>query len=235
MAEWGALLRRCSGKPDRGFKSLPLRQPMRYLCCFGRKQVAATVVAITLATTFAIAPAPFSGSPASAAACTRQHSAKPNDSWSRLAARFKLSLRELLAINSASTRTAIFIGDTICVSQQQTEHSANQPLTQPTETYTRRQVVAIIREVWPDEHEENALLVAGRESRYVPTAIGGTGNCCYGLFQMYWSVHRSWLAKSGITEQSQLLDPRANAEAALALFRRNGNSWRPWWTSSWRP
>ena len=207
---------------------------MRYLCCFGRKQVAATVVAITLAFAFASAPVSISGSPASAAACTRQHSAKPNDSWSRLAARFKLSLRELLAMNSASTRTAIFIGDTICVSQQPIV--TQQPtVTKPTETYTRRQVVAIIREVWPDEHEENALLVARRESRYVPTAIGGTRNCCYGLFQMYWSVHRSWLAKSGITEPSQLLDPRTNAEAALALFRRNGNSWRPWWTSSWRP
>jgi LysM repeat protein len=234
VAEWGALLRRCSGKPDRGFKSLPLRQPMRSLCCFGRKQVAATVVAITLAFAFASAPVSISGSPASAAACTRQHSAKPNDSWSRLAARFKLSLRELLAMNSASTRTAIFIGDTICVSQQPIV--TQQPtVTKPTDSYTRRQVVAIIREVWPDEHEENALLVARRESRYVPTAIGGTRNCCYGLFQMYWSVHRSWLAKSGITEPSQLLDPRTNAEAALALFRRNGSSWRPWWTSSWRP
>ena len=207
---------------------------MRYLCCFGRKQVAVIVVAIMLATTFAIAPVPISGSPASAATCTRQHSAKPNDSWSRLAARFNLSLRELLAMNLASARTAIFIGDTICVSQQPSV--TQQPVvTWPTETYTRRQVVAIIREVWPDEHEENALLVARRESRYVPTAIGGSRNCCYGLFQMYWSVHRSWLAKSGITEPSQLLDPRANAEAALALFRRNGNSWRPWWTSSWRP
>ena len=201
---------------------------MRYLCCFGRKQVAATVLAITLAISFSIAPVPIGGSPASAAACTRQHSAKPNDSWSRLAARFNLSLRELLAMNSASARTAIFIGDTICVSQQPI-------VTKPTETYTRRQVVAIIREVWPDEHEENALLVARRESNYVPTAVGGARNCCYGLFQMYWSVHRSWLAKSSITEPSQLLDPRTNAEAALALFRRNGNSWRPWWTSSWRP
>ena len=160
--------------------------------------------------------------------------AKPNDSWSLLAARFKLPLRELLAMNSASTRTAIFIGYTICVSQKPIV--TQQPtVTKPRETYTRREVVAIIREVWPDDHEENALLVERRESRYVPTAIGGTRNCCYGLFQMYWSVHRSWLAKLGITEPSQLLDPRTNAEAALALFRRNGNSWRPWWTSSWRP
>ena len=234
MAEWGALLRRCSGKPDRGFKSLPLRQSMRYLCCLGRKQVAVAVVATTMAITFAIAPAPFGGSPVSAAVCTRQHSAKSNDSWSRLAARFKLSLREVLAMNSASSSTPIFIGDTICVSQQPSV-TQKPVVTQPTETYTRRQVVAIIREVWPDEHEANALVVARRESGYVPTAVGGTRNCCYGLFQMYWSVHRSWLAKSGITEPSQLLDPRTNAEAALALFRRNGNSWRPWWTSSWRP
>jgi hypothetical protein len=65
--------------------------------------------------------------------------------------------------------------------------------------------------------------------------IGGKGDCCYGLFQMYWSVHRAWLADKGVTSASQLLDPRVNAEAALTLYRRNGNSWRPWWTSSWRP
>jgi hypothetical protein len=65
--------------------------------------------------------------------------------------------------------------------------------------------------------------------------VGGKGNCCIGLFQIYWSVHQSWLAVSGVTTVEQLLDPRTNAEAALALYRRNGNSWRPWWTSSWRP
>jgi len=48
-------------------------------------------------------------------------------------------------------------------------------------------------------------------------------------------VHRAWLASQGITSAAQLLDPRMNAEAALTLYRRNGNSWRPWWTGSWRP
>ena len=45
-------------------------------------------------------------------------------------------------------------------------------------------------------------------------------------------VHKSWLARSGVTDPSQLLDPRVNARAAYELYRRNGNSWRPWWTSS---
>ena len=69
----------------------------------------------------------------------------------------------------------------------------------------------------------------------MPHVVGGKNDCCLGLFQMYWSVHKSWLARSGVTDPSQLLDPRVNAQAAYELYRRNGNSWRPWWTSSWRP
>jgi len=165
---------------------------------------------------------------ASAAACTRQHTAKPNDSWTRIAARFGLSVQGLLALNGASTKTPIFVGDTLCISTKPI-------ISAPAERYTRKQSAAIIREVWPDELEETALYVARRESKLTHTAVGGRNDCCLGLFQMYWSVHRSWLGDMGVTEPSQLLDPRVNAEAALALYRRNGNSWRPWWTSSWRP
>ena len=212
MAEWGALLRRCPGKPDRGFKSLPLRH----------KALVALVLSAFVA---AVVPA---GSLASASVCTKMHMAKPNDSWTRIAARFEMSLASLLSLNGASTGTALFVGDQVCVS--------NQPvMSPPAERLNRRQVAAVIREVWPDELEETALFVARRESNLVHTAVGGRGDCCIGLFQIYWTVHRSWLTKSGITDPSQLLDARANAEAALALFRRNGNSWRPWWTSSWRP
>ena len=213
MAEWGALLRRCPGSPDRGFKSLPLRHAMAralaMFACFVSVQV---VVPTT----------------ASAAACTRQHAAKPNDSWTRIAARFGLSVQGLLELNGASTKTPIFIGDPICISRRPA-------ITPPAECYTRKQVTAIIREVWPDEFEDMALFVAQRESNLIPSVVGGRSDCCLGLFQMYWSVHRSWLGDMGVTEPSQLLDPRVNAEAALALYRRNGNSWRPWWTSSWRP
>jgi len=139
-----------------------------------------------------------------------------------------VALSDLLALNASTTTTPIFVGDQICIS--------NQPvITSPTERYTRKQVIAIIREVWPDDLEETAIFVARRESKLMPSVVGGRSNCCLGLFQIYWSVHKSWLAGAGITEPYQLLDPRTNAEAAMKLYRRNGSSWRPWWTSSWRP
>jgi hypothetical protein len=212
VAEWGALLRRCPGSPDRGFKSLPLRHIM--------------ASALVLATAFTVVLVAMP-SMAWASDCTQHHTAKPNDSWTRIAARFGLSLRSTLDLNGATTRTPIFIGDKVCISTRPV-------ISMPTERYSRKQSAAIIREVWPDELEETALYVARRESKLTHTAVGGRNDCCFGLFQMYWSVHRGWLAEMGVTEASQLLDPRVNAEAALVLYRRNGNSWRPWWTSSWR-
>jgi hypothetical protein len=181
------------------------------------------VVAIAVA---AVPTAPV----VSAASCTQYHSAKPNDSWTRLAARFNTPLPELLTLNNANTRTALFVGDRVCISTKPAVAASAS-----TVQFTRKQSKAIIREVWPDELEETALFVAQRESNFIHSAVGGKSDCCVGLFQIYWSVHRSWLASSGVTTVEQLLDPRTNAEAALALYRRNGNSWRPWWTSSWRP
>jgi hypothetical protein len=184
---------------------------------------------IVVAIVVIVASAPYA--PAiSAASCTQYHSARPNDSWTRLAARFKTSLPELLALNNATTRTALFVGDRVCISSQPAVATPSS-----TEQFTRKQLKAIIRDVWPDDLEETALFVAQRESNFVNSVVGGKGGCCLGLFQIYWSVHRSWLASNGVTTADQLLDPRTNAEAALALYRRSGNSWRPWWTSSWRP
>ena len=51
--------------------------------------------------------------------------------------------------------------------------------------------------------------------------------CCYGLFQIYWNVHKSWLADIGITSDQQLYDPATNARAAYALYQRAGG-WGPW-------
>ena len=42
-------------------------------------------------------------------------------------------------------------------------------------------VQQIIRDVWPDELEDRAIEIAGRESNFVATA---RNSCCYGLFQM---------------------------------------------------
>jgi hypothetical protein len=83
---------------------------------------------------------------------------------------------------------------------------------------------AIIRDVWPDDLEERALAVAFRESRYDVTA---KNYCCYGLFQIYWSVHRDWLGDLGITSAEHLFDARLNATAALELYTRSGG-WGPW-------
>ena len=213
MAEWGALLRRCPCKADRGFKSLPLRHAWRFL---------AALLAVTTPPFLISRP-----SSAHAATCSQYHSAKPNDSWTRLAARFGTPLSELLSLNGATVDTALFVGDRVCI-------SARPAVSVPAETFTRKQSRAIIREVWPDDLEETALFVARRESNFVHSVVGGSNGCCLGLFQIYWSVHRVWLADIGVSSAEQLLDPRVNAEVALALYKRNGNSWRPWWTSSWR-
>jgi LysM repeat protein len=94
----------------------------------------------------------------------------------------------------------------------------------PANSYSREQVVQIIREVWPDDLEDEAIRIATRESSLKPTV---RNYCCFGLFQIYYSVHKRWLADLGITSAEMLYDPRANANAALALYVRAGG-WGPW-------
>ena len=77
--------------------------------------------------------------------------------------------------------------------------------------------------MWPDNLEDQAIAIATRESNLVPTV---RNYCCYGLFQIYYTAHQTWLAAMGITSAAQLYDPRVNATAALALY--NSNGWAPW-------
>jgi hypothetical protein len=81
----------------------------------------------------------------------------------------------------------------------------------------------MIRAAWPDDSEGEAVRIATRESRLQPDARNA---CCYGLFQIYFTVHRGWLAELGVTSAGQLLDAETNIAAALALFQRSG--WQPW-------
>jgi LysM repeat protein len=88
---------------------------------------------------------------------------------------------------------------------------------------TPGEVDDIIREEWPDELEGKALAIAWRESGYRANARNW---CCYGLFQIHWSAHMSWLDDRGVTSPTQLLDARTNARVAYALYQRSG--WGPW-------
>ena len=113
----------------------------------------------------------------------------------------------------------------------QTPATTAAPTTAPTTTSPPRpaavpesEAAAIIREVWPDELEERALEIAWRESNHRSNV---NNFCCYGLFQIYYSVHRSWLASLGIDSAQDLYDPRANAIAAYTLYPRAGG-WGPW-------
>ncbi|CAB4897966.1 unannotated protein [freshwater metagenome] len=98
------------------------------------------------------------------------------------------------------------------------------PSTTPSRTYSAAEAEQIIRDVWPDDLEDHAVLIAKRESNLQPTA---RNYCCIGLFQIYWSVHRFWLAAIGVSSANSLLDPRINASAAYVLYLRNGG-WGPW-------
>jgi Transglycosylase SLT domain len=90
-------------------------------------------------------------------------------------------------------------------------------------------VEAIIRDIWPDELEERALLIAQRESSLQPDAYNGS--CCYGLFQIYFDANRSFLASLGVTTPEQLLNARTNAMVAYAMYQRAG--WSPWASTSY--
>ena len=214
-------------EPVRGFKSHPLRQMKKK---FARLCVVFLLVALILG----VKPVGATSVMATTE-CRKYFQARPGDSWSRIAARFSLSQTKLLALNGAKNSTKILIGDRLCLRTREIKATVVSEQAKPIQTHTGNEVVAIIREIWPDEFEELALLVARRESNLKPNVVGGTNGCCVGLFQIYFSVHRVWLATIGVTESSQLLDARVNTEAAYKMFKRNGESWKPWWTKSWRP
>ena len=94
----------------------------------------------------------------------------------------------------------------------------------PANTYSRSEVEQIIRNVWPDDLEEEAVRIATRESNLIPTV---RNSCCYGLFQIYFNANKSSLVSWGITSASALYDPQVNAYAAYAMYLRAGG-WGPW-------
>jgi hypothetical protein len=96
----------------------------------------------------------------------------------------------------------------------------------PAQTFTRAEVIQFIRDAWPDELEERALAIAQRESKLLPGAVNRSG-CCYGIFQIYYRWHKTWLPNVGVNSAQDLLNPRLSAIAAYRMYQRN-NGWAPW-------
>jgi hypothetical protein len=93
----------------------------------------------------------------------------------------------------------------------------------PPNTYSKADVEAIIRSIWPADLADEAVRIARRESNLVPTVRNW---CCFGLFQIYFEMNKKTLNAVGVTVAEQLYDPRVNAEAAYAIYQRSG--WGPW-------
>ena len=185
---------------------------------------------LLVASALAIGCAVTGFAPAASASCQRPYVAVANDSWSRIATKTGVSVKALLQANSASTKTMILIGQTVCLpkgttwNQPSTQASGLRNLGTPPTRYTRAQAAAVIREVFPERLHERALAIAQRESKL--NALSYTW-CCVGLFQINWWAHKSWLQNMGVTKASQLRDARVNAEAALEMYKRN-SGWGPW-------
>jgi LysM repeat protein len=154
------------------------------------------------------------------AACSNTYVVRQGDSWWSISEKSNTTLRKVLKINSAKQTTRILPGDQVCIPAV-----ANPSAKQPKNRFTKAEVIQFIRDAWPDQLEERALAIAQRESRFNPSALSGS-KCCYGLFQIYYRWHTSWLPNVGITSPAQMFDPRLNAAAAYRLYQRNG--WGPW-------
>jgi hypothetical protein len=97
------------------------------------------------------------------------------------------------------------------------------PAAPPANRYSKADVEAIIREIWPADLADEAVRIAKRESNLVPTVRNW---CCFGLFQIYYEMNQKTLSGLGISSAEQLYDPRVNATAAYAMYQRVG--WAPW-------
>ena len=90
-------------------------------------------------------------------------------------------------------------------------------------SYSAGEVEQIIRDVWPDDLENQALVIAKRESNLRPAAHN---SCCVGLFQIHWTANQRFLNSIAIMSVTMLYDPIINATAAYRMYMRNG--WAPW-------
>ncbi len=167
-----------------------------------------------------------SSSSSSGSSCASSYTIAKGDSWSVIAKRNGVTMKALLAANRATSSTVIHPGRTLCLPAGATPSStsSSSPSASTVKAYTAAENEATIRAIWPDDLEDEAVRIAKRESNLQNKA---KNSCCYGLFQLNWNAHKSWLAGIGVTSATQLLDPTVNVTAAYALYQRSG-SFRPW-------
>jgi LysM repeat protein len=178
--------------------------------------------------------------------CALTYVVAAGDYWIRIAEGAGIPLAQLLEHNLATVDTPLYPGREVCLPAGATMPSPPPPpptvppstaaptappttaapttTVRPPSSYSEQEVIAIIRFVWPDDLEDKAIAIADRESNLNPAAQNW---CCSGLFQIYFNVHKGWLAGIGVTSPAQLLDPATNARAAYALYQRSGG-WGPW-------
>ncbi len=209
----------------------------------GDQQGEATIAASTVAAANVPKVARAQAKSTTATVCAAKYTIASGDAWILIANRAKVSLTSLLAVNNATASTALYPGRSICLPAgattpkaptTTTKPAAKAPTTtapkapttttpKPAKTYTKAQVTQIIRDIWPDNLEDKAIAIATRESNLTPAV---RNYCCFGLFQIYYKVHKSWLATIGITSAEQLYDPKINTYAAYVMYQRSG--WGPW-------
>jgi LysM repeat protein len=176
--------------------------------------------------------------------CGQRFEVRRGDSWYGLAEAAGVAVRDLLAVNGARPTSVLLPGDSICLPRgarrpppptTTTTTTTKAPVPRSTTTTTTTtmvvptrastdEVLRLIREVWPPERHDEAILIAQRESRLRSDVRNA---CCWGLFQINFQAHRTWLASVGVSEPVQLLDAATNVRVARALFLRS-NGWGPW-------
>jgi len=181
---------------------------------------------VVLAVTVAIA---VGSSTVQAKSCAATYTARRGDSWWSIARNSHTTLKKILKLNGAAMSTMILVGRAVCVPSVAKPAvpvpSAAKPAV-PIKAYTRNEIETIIRDIWPDDLENQALKIAWRESNLRPEVINRRTRCCYGLFQICYRWHTGWLPSVGVTSAEQLFDPVLNTLAAYKLYQRNG--WGPW-------
>ena len=158
--------------------------------------------------------------------CARTYVVKRGDSWSRIAGRVKVGMKDVLTANSTTMSSMLLIGDVICLPKNAVIADSQKSLIlpPPKRIYSPAKSKEIIREIFPAKLVKRALEIVERESN---TNAAGYNFCCIGLFQINYSAHKSWLAAMGVTRPEQLLDAYVNVRAAYKLYQRSG-SWAAW-------